>query len=118
VKEPSAFYGASPLAKVGAGFVLFVRGEGKHTGADVAVEHCELMVPGAAPLVTPTANCTMKDVSVKLDRARGGELKVRLEGEISTAAKSYKVVFFATTFVRDVVKSAGALLAKDGGATH
>ena len=95
---------------------MFVYGDGK----DVRVEQCELVVPGAAPLVTPSATCVMKTVKVKLDRARGGALTLELEGEISTANKGYKVAFSATTFVRDVVKGTDALIpkdrTKDGGA--
>lgn len=67
------------------------------------LDRFELEIPGELPIVVPPGKCECKITRARLDRARGGEVSVAVEGTVTGASRSYKLAFEATTFVRDVV---------------
>jgi hypothetical protein len=110
VKQFIPLIGAAPVARTAAGFTLFF-----FAGADgkARVEHCELTLPAAAPLMTPHAPCDVKLKEGKLDLQRGAPLRFVLEGRIGDV-RAYKVYLDGTTFVRDIVRSTNDA-PRDGG---
>ena len=73
-----------------------------------ALDHFELDVPGASTLVYPGVRCACTVAVTKLERARGGEVKLAIDGVIGVAPHAYKIQIEASTFVRDVDDAAGA----------
>ena len=69
----------------------------------VILERFELDIPGEAPLSCPSSRCTLDVKRAEIGKTRGAEVSVVLSGTIPGAAKSYRVEFEATTFVRDAV---------------
>jgi hypothetical protein len=111
----AAFVAPSPHTRPALAVSVFVPTAGK----EGRVERAELDVPGRATLVTPVARGTLKVTIAKLERTRGGEVKLAVDGDVASSAASYHVHADVTTFVRDVVKAAqiyGAGLPRlDGG---
>jgi len=100
LQSSTGFYVPTPLDRVHVGLTIFVP-----RGATAArVEATELGVPGTATLLTPASRSTLKATIGKLDRARGGEVKLTLEGEVGASPRGYRLKLEVTTFVRDVVK--------------
>jgi hypothetical protein len=98
----AAFVAPSPHTRPVLAVSVFV----PMTGKDGRVERAELDVPGRATLVTPVARSTLKVTITKLERTRGGEVKIAVDGDLASSAASYHVHADVTTFVRDVVKAA------------
>jgi hypothetical protein len=67
------------------------------------LERLELEIPGEATLVFPTARCDCKVTTARIDKTRGGEIALALQGIMTSGARSYKIDVDLTTFVRDVV---------------
>jgi hypothetical protein len=67
------------------------------------LERLELEIPGAATIVVPSASCDCKITTARVDRTRGGELALALQGTVSSGNRSYKIDVDLATFVRDVV---------------
>ncbi len=78
--------------------------------ATPTLDRFELEVPGELPLVSPPGKCECKVTRARLDKTRGGEVSVAVEGTLTGAGKTYKVSFAATTFARDVVTEDNAAL--------
>lgn len=73
------------------------------------LDRFELEVPGELPVVVPPAKCECKVTRARLDRTRGGEVSIAIEGTVTGASRTYKIALEATTFVRDVVAEETAL---------
>lgn len=100
LQSSTGFFAPTPLERTHFGATLFVlRGT-----TTTRVESTELGIPGTATLLTPAVRSSLKTTITKLDRARGGEVKLTLEGEVGTAPRGYHVKATVVTFVRDVVK--------------
>jgi hypothetical protein len=100
------------------GSTVFVPSPGTHArfaatlriepATPAAIEHLELDVPGASTLVYPGVRCDCRVEIVKLERKRGGEIQVKIEGIAGVPPRAYDVRAEVTTFVRDVVDDAKA----------
>jgi hypothetical protein len=115
----ATFYAASPVTRPYVGVALHLPVGIK----DPRIEHAELGMPGAAPLVMPMARTALKATVVALEAKRAGAVQIRLEGEMGSAPRGYKVTAELTTFVRDVVRTSAPLFppnappkTTDGGA--
>ncbi len=97
----TGFFAPPPLARPHFGVTLFAS-RGIPTPR---VESTELGLPGVATLLTPAVHSTLKATIGKLDRARGGEVKLTIEGEIGAAPHGYRIKVEIVTFVRDIVKA-------------
>ena len=73
---------------------------------EAKIERFELEVPGALALTTPGNQADLHAKILKLDRVRGGDVKLEIEGTIGTAPHAYRLKTEVTTFVRDVVGTA------------
>lgn len=67
------------------------------------LQKLELEIPGEATLVYPGAKCDCKVTTARIDKARGGEVALVVDGTMSLGTRAYKVSIDVTTFVRDVV---------------
>jgi hypothetical protein len=67
------------------------------------LERLELEIPGAATIVVPTAQCDCRITTARVDRTRGGELVLAMQGTVSSGNRSYKIDVDLATFIRDVV---------------
>jgi hypothetical protein len=68
------------------------------------LQKLEIEVPGEATLVYPGgAKCECKVTTARIDRTRGGDVAIVVDGVISLGSKAYKVNIDLATFVRDVV---------------
>jgi hypothetical protein len=68
------------------------------------LQKLEIEVPGEATLVYPGgAKCECKVTTARIDRTRGGEVAIAVDGIVSFGTKAYKVNIDVATFVRDVV---------------
>ncbi len=68
------------------------------------LERLELAIPGESTVVYPPATCDCRLTHVHVDRARGGEVSLLLEGTLSQGNRSYSIQLNLATFVRDVVE--------------
>jgi hypothetical protein len=78
------------------------------------LERLELEIPGETTLVYPGVHCDCRVTTARVDRTRGGEIALGLQGTISAGSRSYRVDADLVTFVRDVVSEQGVI----GGATR
>ncbi len=78
----------------------------KDGSAEARIERFELEVPGGLTLVVPGTQSDLHAKLVKLDRVRGGDVQLELEGTIGTAPHAYRIKGTITTFVRDIVGGA------------
>jgi len=127
-----AHFVLGPLDDAGPGFIapsphvaatvaveLFVP-SGLVAGKDrpVRIDRAQLLVPGQSPLATPAARSSLVAKVDKVDRKRGAEVHVVIDGALGDA----RVHAEATTFVRDLVKASAIYdvgaprLVVDGGA--
>ena len=83
--------------------VLFEPGSTPKDPPKPVLERIELEVPGEATLVTPSARCDCRITTARVDRTRGGELALALQGTLSAGNRTYKIDVDLATFVRDVV---------------
>ena len=83
--------------------VLFEPGANPKDPPKPILERIELEVPGEATLVTPSARCDCRITTARVDRTRGGELALALQGSLSAGNRTYKIDVDLATFVRDVV---------------
>jgi hypothetical protein len=67
------------------------------------LQRFELEIPGEATLVHPGARCECKVTTARIDKTRGGEVVIAVQGTIGLGTRSYKVDVELGTFVRDVV---------------
>ncbi|HEY8076346.1 MAG TPA: hypothetical protein VIF62_19610 [Labilithrix sp.] len=94
----------SPNRRVRVGVsVLVDRALGSSGDAKPTLERFELEIPGEPPLAPPNAKCECKLTQSRVDKQRGGEVSVALEGTIRSGSRAYAVQLEAATFVRDVV---------------
>jgi hypothetical protein len=113
------FIAPSPHVAASVAVDLFVP-SGLVAGKDrpVRIDRAQLLVPGQSPLATPAARSTLVAKVDKMDRKRGAEVHVVIDGALGDA----RVHAEATTFVRDVVKASAIYdvgaprLGGDGGA--
>ena len=101
-----SFYAASPLTRAYIGLTLIVSSTGNNK--DVKVDRCELGMPNAPPLVAPIARCALTTTIDELSHARGGAVRVHVDGEIGSSPRGYHVHLEMTTFVRDLVTTSAA----------
>lgn len=73
------------------------------------LERLELEIPGEATLVHPGVRCDCRVTTARVDRTRGGEIALGLQGTISAGSRSYRIDVDIVTFVRDVVSEQGVL---------
>ncbi len=66
------------------------------------IERVELGIPNAVTLVVPGTPSTLKVGVKRLDRQRGGLVKLAIEGEIGSPPRRYKLAGSVSTFVRDI----------------
>ena len=71
------------------------------------LERVELEIPGEATLVYPGVRCDCRVTSARVDRTRGGEIGLRLQGTMTAGSRSYRIDADIVTFVRDVVAEQG-----------
>lgn len=76
--------------------------------ATARVDALELDVPGAGTLQVPGVRSDLKVTLTKLDRTRGADVALTIEGPVGVAPRAYKIKLEATTFVRDVVSERDA----------
>lgn len=67
------------------------------------LERLELEIPGEATLVHPAARCDCRVTTARVDRHRGGEIVLALQGVVSSGPRAYRIDVELATFVRDVV---------------
>ncbi len=67
------------------------------------LDRFELELPGEPPLVHPAAKCDCRITTARIDKQRGGEVAIVLDGTIRSGTRAYKIEVEAGTFVRDVV---------------
>lgn len=78
----------------------------------------ELAIPNSVTLAVPGAPSALRVVVTKLERARGGEVQIAVEGEIGATPRKYRLRVDVTTFVRDYVNdSEGAGSPPSGAAS-
>ncbi len=68
------------------------------------LRRAELAIPNSVTLAIPGAPSSLKVVVTKLERTRGGEVQLAIEGEVGATPKKFRVRADVTTFVRDVVR--------------
>ncbi|MDB4933712.1 MAG: hypothetical protein JWP87_684 [Labilithrix sp.] len=83
--------------------VLFEPGATSKDPQKPVLERLELEVPGEATIVHPLAKCDCRITTARVDRTRGGELAIALQGTLSSGNRTYKIDVDLATFVRDVV---------------
>jgi hypothetical protein len=94
----------SPIRRARLGIaVLFEPGAKPGDPPKPVLERLELEVPGEATLVHPPAQCDCRITTARVDRTRGGELALALQGTLSSGNRTYKIDVDLATFVRDVV---------------
>ena len=83
--------------------VLFEPGATPKDPPRPVLERIELEVPGEATLVTPSARCDCRITTARVDRTRGGEIALAVQGTLGAGNRTYKIDVDLATFVRDVV---------------
>ena len=78
------------------------------------LERLELEIPGEATLVHPGVRCECRITTARVDRTRGGEIALALQGTMTAGSRSYRIDVDLVTFVRDVVSEQAVV----GGATR
>lgn len=68
-----------------------------------SLERLELEIPGEATLVHPGANCDCRFTTARIDRSRGGEVALAMQGSIGAGSRRYRIDVDIVTFVRDIV---------------
>ena len=86
--------------------VLFEPGATPKDPPKPVLERLELEIPGEATLVTPGARCDCTLTTARVDRTRGGELALALQGTIALGTRTYRIDVDLATYVRDVVAEA------------
>ena len=98
----------SPTRRARLGIaVLLEPSASSKDGPKPLLERLELEVPGEATLVHPSARCDCRIVTARIDKTRGGEISIALQGVLGQGARSYKIDVDLATFVRDVVSEQG-----------
>jgi len=97
-------HATTPNANPRIGFELLVM---RDTPGDAKIEHLELEIPGAIAVVVPSMRSTLKARVTQLDKARGGEVHLAIDGTAGSAPRAYAVHVEIATFVRDLVGFAG-----------
>lgn len=92
-------FAPTPLQRARLSLSLVIKGDGP-----ASIEHAEVSVPGSATLVVPGARWSGQLKVTRLERARGGDVELVLEGTLGTAPRAYAIKAEVTTFVRDVVR--------------
>jgi hypothetical protein len=107
-ESEAARIAASPAgrARAGAAVVLSPPPPGAKAPAKTLLEKLEIVLPGEAPLVHPPAPCDCRVSSARVDRTRGGEIAITIEGTVQGGARTYRLSLEAATFARDVVADA------------
>ena len=96
----------SPNKKPRAGLAVLLEPPalGSKEAPKPVLQKLEIEVPGEATLVYPGgAKCECKVTTARIDRTRGGDVAIVVEGVIGLGTKAYKVNINVATFVRDVV---------------
>jgi hypothetical protein len=96
----------SPNKRPRAGLAILLEPAaiGSKDGPKPVLQKLEIDVPGEATLVYPGgAKCECKVTTARIDKTRGGEVAIVVDGTISLGTKSYKLNIDLATFVRDVV---------------
>ncbi len=82
----------------------------KTKGADLTaprLDRAELDIPGSATIPSEGLTRALHVTIEKLDPTRGGEVRLRVEGEAGIPPRAYRTRIEIVTFVRDVVGGAG-----------
>ncbi|MDP9151344.1 MAG: hypothetical protein M3O36_15590, partial [Myxococcota bacterium] len=97
------------------------KGGGLPPSNAAVVEKVELLLPGRAPLATPSVHASLVALVDELEPTRGATLRFKLDGSLENAGGHFEVHVRGATFVRDVVKAAAIYgiephpLGADGG---
>ncbi len=107
----SARIAGAPNKRTRVGLVVTLDPPKPTTKESVPVlERFELEIPGELPIIVPPGKCDCRVTRARIDRGRGGEIGISVEGTVTGAGRSYRVSLDATTFVRDVVAEDAAAL--------
>lgn len=69
------------------------------------VMRVELLLPGRPPVTYPGAHSTLEVKVERLVHARGGGVKLMIEGDLASAGPTWHLHAEETTFVRDIVRA-------------
>jgi hypothetical protein len=97
----------SPNKRPRAGLAVLLEppGLGSKDAPKPVLQKLEIDVPGEAALVYPGgAKCECKVTTARIDKTRGGEVALVVDGVISFGTRAYKLNIDVATFVRDVVQ--------------
>jgi hypothetical protein len=67
------------------------------------LERLELEIPGETTIVYPSARCDCHVTTARIEKTRGGELALALQGVVGSGTRNYKIDIDLATYVRDVV---------------
>ena len=95
-------HATSPVARPRIGFELRIGADLHGAADDAKIEHLELEIPGAITIVAPPMRSALKARIAKLEKVRGGEVQLVIEGEVGSAPHAYTVHVEMATFVRDL----------------
>jgi hypothetical protein len=73
--------------------------------ATARVMRVELLLPGRPPVTSPGAHSTLAVKVERLVHARGGGVKLMIEGDLASAGPTWHLRAEETTFVRDIVRA-------------
>ena len=79
------------------------------------LERLELEIPGEATLVYPGVRCDCRVTTSRVERTRGGEIALAVQGTVSAGTRTYKIDVDLATFVRDVVSEQSVMGGGGGG---
>jgi hypothetical protein len=93
-------HAANPVARPRIGFELYAP---KDAPTEARIEHLELEVPGAITIVMPAMRTTLHAQVTTMQKVRGGEMRIVIEGTAGSAPHAFTVHAEVSTFVRDLV---------------
>lgn len=97
--------GPNKKARAGLAVLLEPPSLGSKEPPKPVLQKLEIEVPGEATLVYPGgAKCDCKVTTARIDKTRGGEVAIVVDGLVSFGTRAYKVNVDLATFVRDVVQ--------------
>jgi hypothetical protein len=103
VRASLALQGFRSSAAAGASAAGASATSAKNPG-EIRIERAELVVPGRAPMATPTAHSTLTARFSTFDPTRGSPIVFTVDGTLADAADAWRVHAEIATFVRDVVR--------------
>jgi hypothetical protein len=99
-----AFQSSATGAPATGAPAIAASGSAAKNSGEIRIERAELVVPGRAPMATPTAHSTLTVRFSKFDPTRGSPMVFTIDGTLADAADAWRVHAEIATFVRDVVR--------------